>query len=88
MYMTPVGPAPQPQLPPPQQLTDGPERRNANFFGPGHEGSHHASGSRDDRFHAQHYGQHHQGHRGARGQGFKRCNELGGVAGRVVGVLE
>ena len=78
--MTPVGPGRPPQFPPPQHQTDDPERRNVNFSGRGHEGSHRTRGSRDDQFHAQHDGQHHQGHRGARGQGFKRCDELGGVA--------
>ena len=71
-----------------QHLTDGRERRNANWSGPGHEGSHHTRGSRDGRFHAQHYVRHYQGHRGARGQGFKGCDELGGLAGRVVVDLE
>ena len=85
--MTPVGPAPTPQFPPPQHRADGPGRGNANFSGPGHEWSHHSRGSRDERHHAQHYGQHHQGHRGARGQGFKRCEEWRVVAEGVVGGL-
>ena len=86
--MTPVGPAHSPQFPPPQHMADDPGRVNVNFSGPEHEGTHHNRGFRDDRYHAQHCGQHHQDHRGARGQGFKKCDELAGVAESVVGALE